>query len=138
MALKQRPRATVLSRRSLLAVAPAVALAGAVPAVAARPGETPVIARFRRWESYHRWLNGPGTDGMPDEEFADACEAGSRMVREILELPSEDACDVLAKVMAVTEWGGELFLSAHGDCTLIGAEARDLLDGGPHAAGVIL
>lgn len=89
-----------LSRRRLLAAAPALALAGAIPAAA--EADTPISALFREWATIHNVANlGQATDA----EIEAASDRMLELDREMMHLPSLNATDLLMKIAAFTAWG---------------------------------
>lgn len=116
-----------MNRRDLLTAAPAALVAGALPAAAAT--ETPVMALFREWRSHNAWLNGPATDGMPDEEFDSLCADDMEMVERMLLEPAHDVRDVCAKLIAVTDFGELISYAGLEGAERLPAEARALIGG---------
>lgn len=135
METKERPWANEagLSRRALLKAAPAALIAGAVPAqgmtmtVTPSP-DTPVMALFREWRAHNEWLNGPATDGMPDVEFDDHCADDMAIIERMMLAPAQNAQDVCAKLIAVTDFGALISYAELEGAERVPAEARALID----------
>lgn len=113
-----------MKRRAFLRSAPALAF---LPSIAVVPAlaesETPVMSMFRKWRLHYNWLNSDATRDMPEGAFDAETEAGRAIVRDMIELPARDMQDVLAKLMALTEWGGDLSSYGIENCSLIAPEA---------------
>lgn len=128
METKERVRAngTVLSRRCLLAAAPALALAGAAPAAAA-PSETPVMAAFRAWKAHNDWLNSGATDHQSDEEFNTLCNDDMKLIDAIFSEPARDLADLCLKLLAVTDFGAFIYYDGVPGADRLPDEARALI-----------
>ena len=95
------------SRRNLLKALPAVAVLPAltaVPAIAAP--ETPVMAAFREWDAMNAMMNGAEGMSMAEPEFNAGCQALDDLNCRLMELPAQNAQDIVAKVISWTDSGG--------------------------------
>lgn len=117
-----------MNRRKLLTAAPAFGfaglLAGAVPAIA--DTETPVMRMFREWQPLSAWLNGPDSNDVPEAEFDRINGERIDLENRIMDVPAQGPGDVLAKMLARTNYGeDEMLDSKH--LPQVWAEARQML-----------
>jgi len=123
-----------MNRRDLLTAALAAPLA-AVPAVAVAETDTPVMALFREWNKAladERDLDAQYRKQPCDEIEALADAAADRRYQielQMIEVKSEDARDVLAKIAAWTDYGVFQFDEGDKRLTHVWAEARALVGG---------
>jgi hypothetical protein len=97
-------RRAEINRRSLLCAFPVVIGAGAATAASAITVETPVMRKFREWEEHTEWLNGPG-GLLEGDEWEAAVERQTDLEDDLLDIPSENVRDVIAKVAAYSNFG---------------------------------
>lgn len=119
-----------VSRRGLLAAAPAFGFAGligagAVPAIAAT--ETPVMAMFREWQRLYeieRQVHEASETGSDDSTRA-ATDALIAIERQLIALPVQGPQDVLVKIAAVSCYGA--FADALDQGEEVWAEVREMI-----------
>ncbi|MDQ7776259.1 MAG: hypothetical protein Q4615_10395 [Paracoccus aminovorans] len=118
-----------MNRRALLKLAPAVLAAGAVPAAAlcvVDPAETPVMRAYREWEALYAFLNRDDRGGLSADDWNSECDRRIEIEDQMMEMPAQNARDIIAKVLAYTANGdSELPYPDHA----FWAEARALVGG---------
>lgn len=100
-----------MNRRALLKLAPAALAATTAPAAAlciVDPLETPVMRLFREWQAGYEYLESPATDGIADEMFNAELDRVNALAERLVDIPSENAQDVCAKIVAFT-YNGSMF-----------------------------
>ncbi|MBB1498792.1 hypothetical protein [Paracoccus sp. MC1862] len=111
-----------MNRRALLKAAPALALVGAVPAVAAPADSLEMAALYERWsaakEAYNKF------DGLDEAKDAELESAISLVEDEILAIQPQTVKDYAFKVLVLNDFAGFDGLP-WGDAML--AEARTLI-----------
>lgn len=113
-----------VSRRAILAL-PAIVAGCALPASAATPQETPVMALFREWERLLAIAlrDGCTEDGDADDRYwAPVFETEDRMMAT----PSQGPLDWIAKALAKSN-NGRVELDSRKYNPALWAEARDML-----------
>lgn len=96
-----------MNRRDLLKSLPAAAVLPAVVSVPATAAtETPVMAAFREWHAFNAIMNGEEGRLMAEDDFNAGCQKLDNMNCRVMELPAQNAQDIVAKVISWTDSGG--------------------------------
>lgn len=127
METKERARANTpgLSRRSLLAAAPALALVGAVPAEAT-PADTPVMALFREWRAQHQLMESL-SETISDDDYVEMGSVRGEIEDRLFAEPAQDCRDVCLKLLALSLDGVDFMDDGHQTGLKIVKEARALI-----------
>lgn len=116
-----------MNRRSILTAAlsaPAVALAGSLPVVAAL--ETPVMALFREWEAAQAAEDDAHIRNLPDDEIEVFSQQRREIEQRVMAAPCQTGGDFVLKVIACTAFGG-FCLPCESEAPAFWAEARALV-----------
>lgn len=99
------PGETQVSRRTLMAAAPAAGIAtliaGAVPGQAM--AETPVMRAYREWREFSNYVNGPATKGFSDDAIEALADRLTAFVGRVIAAPSQCDLDLVLKFLTAVE-----------------------------------
>lgn len=112
------------NRRSLLAAAPALGLLAAVPAIATAAPSL-IAEMHRKITRAQELLNSPG-NGLTDAQADMICDRMMEMANAIIDVPAENATDMLRKILGYTV-NGDHDLGQGAEAAKIIAEARALI-----------
>lgn len=93
------------TRRNLLCAAPAALMAGAAMASSAETADSPIMVLFREWQAQYDLMSADNEDASDDNPYVYTTGTLTKIERQMLALPSLDARDLAAKILAVTHFG---------------------------------
>lgn len=93
------------TRRNLLCAAPAALMAGATLASNAEQEAAPIMVLFREWQAQYDLMSADNEDASDDKPYTYTTGTLTKIERQMLALPSQDARDLAAKILAVTHLG---------------------------------